>query len=943
MNIGEGSPSFIVALGPTLDRFVLHKCSDRRCKTCPSFSTSTKFRSNVTNKMHTIVNPTGDDLNCHSQNIIYLLSCATCNIQYVGETACPMHLRMNQHRTSKCGCEHVINHSTELCNGHRFHYQIIEKLPGTGYTNGELDEGMTKIRKEHENDWIKRLRTIFPYGLNEKADGKETNSSIIHHAVGKLFPPIPRSGERPIRSRSNKNNRIPILSISDFFTQLNSYILVDTKNSFNNIRILLNRSKKKLLKEIAHSLIERDNFTYVEGREQWYLYISDIIDTLLLKNVAPQKKVHRENPCIIHFCNKGFNKLGLSKIFRNTDVVASLPTELQEEFKVPFPTYKLDAPIRNKILNYKEAVNSITIDLEDASLIHNLPSCECPGSSFCDPHHKHIVTGDLSIIEDPKLRSLFSKGPGYREPKQFNLDKCKQSIIIALDETISKLSEKYKLDRSSFINWSNTILRKIDTSIASLRSKITPQSTSVVLKDQTVLTYLQELHKKFVIVPIDKASLNVAIVCKRFYIESIFDELGIPGNSSSTYKLVSKSAESIIDDNDHLVNSILGNKLDESFRSLPLIYWMPKMHYTPCRKRFIIASAQCSTKPLTKVMSKIFRHIFNQIQTFHHKCTFYKNYNKFWVIQNSFPVLNKIHEINAKKKAREISAFDFSTLYTKLPHDDLIRVLNEMVDFAFNGGKFKRNGNRKFLTLFSNSSYWTKKSHGLISFSKNKIKRLLTHLIKQCHFQFANLVLKQVIGIPMGIDPAPFWANLYLHYYEDKHVSTIMKTDAARARLYKYSTRFIDDQCNLNDSGQFKASCQSIYPPELQVKCEHEGQHATFLELDITIENGMFVYRLFDKRDNFPFSIIRMPDLSGNIPDHVFYGSVMSEFLRIARATLLYHDFVHKAKELFIRMIRQSGDRHMLLLQLKKAINKHTTIFKKYHKSTRDILNDVCN
>ena len=111
---------------------------------------------------------------------------------------------------------------------------------------------------------------------------------------------------------------------------------------------------------------------------------------------------------------------------------------------------------------------------------------------------------------------------------------------------------------------------------------------------------------------------------------------------------------------------------------------MSKMHYTPCRKRFIITSAQCSTKPLSKIMSKIFKHIFNQIRNFHDKCTFYKNYNKFWVIQNSFPVLKKLDEINQKKKAREISTFDFSTLYTKLPHDDLIRVLHEMVDFAFN-------------------------------------------------------------------------------------------------------------------------------------------------------------------------------------------------------------------------------------------------------------------
>ena len=49
----------------------------------------------------------------------------------------------------------------------------------------------------------------------------------------------------------------------------------------------------------------------------------------------------------------------------------------------------------------------------------------------------------------------------------------------------------------------------------------------------------------------------------------------------------------------------------------------------------------------------------------------------------------------------------------------------------------------------------------------------------------------------MGIDPAPFWANLYLHYYEDKHVSALMKSDPTLARLYKYANRFIDNQCNL--------------------------------------------------------------------------------------------------------------------------------------------------
>ena len=477
-----------------------------------------------------------------------------------------------------------------------------------------------------------------------------------------------------VRSRLNKNNRNPPTSSADFFNTFDSFFPSDLKNSFNNIRIILNRCKKKLLKEIAYNIMERENFVYIESREQWYHYILDLIETRIWKNVAPpEKTVYRKNPCIIHFVNKGLNKLGLSKIFRAEDVVASLPPELQEETDLPFPSYKLDAPIRSKILNYKDAVNSLKIDIdEDVSVVHNLPSCDCSSSSFCDPHHQHIVTGDLRIIENAKLKRLFSKGPNFREAKQLNLKKCKESIVNALDVTILNLSNKYSTDIQLFSNWKNTIVSKVDSRINSIR--ITPELIKPVLKDPEVRAYLDDLHKKFVVVPIDKAANNVAIICKRFYLSSILQELGVPGNNSPTYELINRSAESIIETNSMLVQTKLGVALDEPSQTLPQIYWMPKMHYSPCKKRFIIASSRCSTKPISKIVSKIFKHIFNQIQSFHEKSYFYKNYNRFWVLQNSFPLLKTLDEINVKRKAREISTFDFSTLYTKLPHDDLIRV-----------------------------------------------------------------------------------------------------------------------------------------------------------------------------------------------------------------------------------------------------------------------------
>ena len=48
-----------------------------------------------------------------------------------------------------------------------------------------------------------------------------------------------------------------------------------------------------------------------------------------------------------------------------------------------------------------------------------------------------------------------------------------------------------------------------------------------ILITNNVKAYLYEMHKKFVISSIDKASNNFAIICKKFNLEVIQGELGI--------------------------------------------------------------------------------------------------------------------------------------------------------------------------------------------------------------------------------------------------------------------------------------------------------------------------------------------------------------------------------------------------------------------------------
>ena len=454
------------------------------------------------------------------------------------------------------------------------------------------------------------------------------------------------------------------------------------------------------------------------------------------------------------------------------------------------------------------------------------------------------------------------------------------------------------------------------------------------MKDENVVKYLKDLHSKYVIVPIDKAANNISIICKRFYVMRLLKEVGVLGSPDPTYEISDTNPTELIND-DIILCERYGLKLEEAQKTLPIMYWTPKMHYTPSRARFIVSSAKCSTKPISRVISNAFKLIFNQIQNFHDKSKFYKNYNRFWVINNSKPLIEKLEVINTRKKAKDISTFDFSTLYTKLPHNDLLRVLNIQIDFAFDGGT------KNYLGYTDTKVFWKNKPSRKNTISRSQLKALVKHLITRTYFIVGNLIIRQSIGIPMGIDPAPFWANLYLYFYEHEFITNLMRTDKIRARKFLNACRFIDDECNINDHGEFARSHGEIYPKELHLKCEHQGLHATFLELDIQIVDEIFDYKLFDKRDDFPFSIVRMPDLSGNIPSFIFYGSIMSEFLRIARCTRLITNFIPRARSLCERMISQGGSKYLVLKQIRKAMSRHPEPFQKFSLSPTQIIKEL--
>ena len=65
-----------------------------------------------------------------------------------------------------------------------------------------------------------------------------------------------------------------------------------------------------------------------------------------------------------------------------------------------------------------------------------------------------------------------------------------------------------------FADWKVKVIQEVHNKIISLKHQIKVHKTNTVLKKDVVIKYLSELHEKYVLVPIDRAAGNIAIISK---------------------------------------------------------------------------------------------------------------------------------------------------------------------------------------------------------------------------------------------------------------------------------------------------------------------------------------------------------------------------------------------------------------------------------------------
>ena len=167
---------------------------------------------------------------------------------------------------------------------------------------------------------------------------------------------------------------------------------------------------------------------------------------------------------------------------------------------------------------------------------------------------------------------------------------------------------------------------------------------------------------------------NIVFVCKSHYIDCLIKELGIDNSlGNPTY---TPTTEEILDNHRFVLCSFGISTKDEEL-DLPSLYWIPKLHNYPFKQRYIGGFAKCSTKPLSKLLTCILSAVKTGLQSYCNTSYSRGGVNQMWILKNSKDLLEYIQ--SRSLSCNNIKPFDFSTLYTTIPHSKLKDKLRELV------------------------------------------------------------------------------------------------------------------------------------------------------------------------------------------------------------------------------------------------------------------------
>ena len=140
---------------------------------------------------------------------------------------------------------------------------------------------------------------------------------------------------------------------------------------------------------------------------------------------------------------------------------------------------------------------------------------------------------------------------------------------------------------------------------------------------------------------------------------------------------------------------------------------------------------------------------------------------------------------------------------------------------------------------------------------------------------------------------------------------------------YLYSHTYLHDNTNSEPVDK---------PPHLLSIC------APFLDLNLSITNGIVSSKIYDKRDDFNFEIVNFPFLDGYVPRSPSYGVYISQLIRFARVCSNVDDFNNRNLFLTAKLFKQGYRYHKIRKAFSKFYYRHSELIVKYNIGLKTLL-----
>ena len=244
-------------------------------------------------------------------------------------------------------------------------------------------------------------------------------------------------------------------SIDTFVNVIDS---IDQSQGVHKIKTTLFSISLPRLRELQSLAQESTNYDYESAEYRLTAIILDTAQYWLFGPVRSDLQDAKTHFIKLDFINKGIDAVNLPSILRSKSVIEAVPTYFKEK-ELLIISYTYTKAIASKIFNFSSTLSDL-----DYHQFHNNPSqCECNSSSHLYKPYGHVITGNLSIIQNSKLRYLIiDKGPKYREPCKVDWDKNFSLLCEAVDQYALQWAKREMVELSVLSSWNEMVKGQIE-------------------------------------------------------------------------------------------------------------------------------------------------------------------------------------------------------------------------------------------------------------------------------------------------------------------------------------------------------------------------------------------------------------------------------------------------------------------------------------------------